>query len=201
MRVPGSIIVLLLLALCASAQTSSKPSAGPEVTVLEKKWRMDIRNPALEKDPLRSIKQREQEVNAQREDKRENDRRIAMGLPTLPPRVRAPEPDTGPHGFLVTYIYEIKVRNTGVKEIRTLTWEYEFLEPGTERAVGRLRMVSKVNIDPGKTKNVAVRTTSSPTGTFDASKAGKKKQDQYLEKVFIKSVGYADGSVWQATSN
>ena len=201
MNVPGSMLVLILFAVCASAQALPKLSARPEVTVLQNKWRMEVRNPALEKDPLRSIKQREQEVNAQREDARENDRRIAMGLPTLPPRVPLPTPETGPRGLLVTYIYELKVRNTGMKEIRTLTWEYEFLKPGTEQVVGRLRMVSNVSIGPGKTKNVVVRTTSSPTGTIEATTAGKKSRDQYSEKVAIKSVGYADGSVWQATSN
>jgi len=201
MKVPGSMLVLLLFALCASAQTSSNLSAGPGVTVLQKKWRMDVRNPALEKDPLRSIKQREQEVNAQREDARENQNRIRMGMPTLPPRVRVPTPETRPRGLSVTYIYEVKVRNTGVKEIRTLTWEYEFSEPGTERVVGRLRMVSKASISAGKTKNVVVRTTSSPTGTIDATKAGTKPQDHYSERVVIRSVSYADGSVWQAPSN
>jgi hypothetical protein len=124
-----------------------------------------------------------------------------MGEPALPPRVRASAPETEPRGLSITYIYEVKVRNTGAKEIRTLTWEYEFSEPGTERVVGRLRMVSNVSIGPGKTRNVVVRTTSSPTGTIDATKAGKKPQDQYSERVVIKAVRYADGSVWQAPSN
>ena len=195
------MLVLLSFALCASAQAPSKPSAGPEVTVLQKKWRMDVRNPALEKNPLRSIQQREREVALQREDARANENRIRTGLPTLPPRVRVPTPETGPRGLLVTYIYEVKVRNTGVKEIRTLTWEYEFLEPGTEQVVGRLRIASKVNLGPGKTRNVVVRTRSSPTGTVDATKADKKPSEQYSERVVIRSVSYADGSVWQATSN
>ena len=201
MKVPGSMLVLLLFALCASAQTPSKVSAGPEVTVLEKKWRMDVRNPALEKNPLRGIQAREQEVAQQKADARANENRVRMGLPTLPPRVRVPTPETGRRGFFVTYIYEVKVRNTGVKGIRTLTWEYEFLEPGTEQVVGRLRMVSKINLSPGKTRNVVVRTADSPTGTVDATKADKKSSEQYAERIVIRSVSYADGSVWQATSN
>jgi hypothetical protein len=201
MKVPGSMLVLLLFALCASAQAQSNVSAGPEVTVLEKKWRMDVRNPALEKDPLTPNQQREQEVAAQKEDARANENRVRMGEPTLPPRVRVAGPETGRRRLSVTYIYEVKVRNTGMKEIRTLTWEYEFLEPGTEQVVGRLRIVSKVSISPGKTRNVIVRTTSPPTETVDATKAGKKSKDQYSERVVIQSVSYADGSVWQAPSN
>lgn len=201
LKVAGSLLVLLFFAPRASAQTSSKVSAGPEVTVLEKKWRMDVRNLALDKDPMGSIRQREQEVKQQQADARANENRIKAGLPTLPPRVRVPTPETGRRGFFVTYIYEVKVLNTGVKKIRTLTWEYEFLEPGTEQVVGRLRIASKVNLDPGKTRNVVVRTKASPTGTVDATKADKKFQDWYSERIIIRSVSYADGSVWQATSN
>jgi hypothetical protein len=201
MKVPGSILALFLFGVCASAQVSSNLPPGPEVTILQKKWRMDVRNPALEKDPLASSKQHEQEVAAQRADARENENRSRMGEPALPPRVRASAPETEPRGLSILYIYEVKVRNTGAKEIRTLTWEYEFSEPGTERVVGRLRMVSNVSIGPGKTRNVVVRTTSSPTGTIDATKAGKKPQDQYSDRVVIKAVRYADGSVWQAPSN
>ena len=101
----------------------------------------------------------------------------------------------------VAYVYEVKIRNTGEKRIRTLTWEYVFFEPGTELEVGRRRFVSRVNIPPGRTGNVVMRSTSPPTGTFDAAKAGKKSSDQYAEQVVIQSVVYADGSVWQAASN
>ena len=101
----------------------------------------------------------------------------------------------------VTYVYEVKIRNTGEKRIRTLTWEYVFFEPGTELEVGRRRFVSKVPHWPRQNRDVVMRSTSPPTGTFDAAKAGKKSSDQYAEQVVIQSVVYADGSVWQAASN
>jgi hypothetical protein len=201
MKFLGSMLMVVLFALCGSAQALSNRSAGPEVAVMQKKWRIDVRNPALEKDPLKPNKQREQEAIAQRETARQNESRVRMGEPTLAPPVRVPAAETGPRGLSVTYIYELKFRNTGEKEIRTLTWEYVFFEPGTEREVGRLRFVRKVSILPGKTRNVVVRTASSPTGTIDAKNAGKKPREQYSEQVVIQSVGYADGSVWQATSN
>src|SRR5688500_9926255 len=108
MKVLSSMLLLFLFAVSASAQALANRSVSPEVTVIQKKWRMDIRNPALEKDPLRSIKQREQEVIAQKETTRVNQSRIRLGLPTLPPRVRVPAPDTGSGRLLVSYIYEVK---------------------------------------------------------------------------------------------
>ena len=201
MKVLRSMPVLFVFALCASAQALSNPSAGPGVTVIQQKWRIDVRNPALEKDPLRAVKEREQEVINQREAARQNESRTRQGLPTLPPPVRVRAPETGARGLSVTYIYQVKVRNTGEKEIRTIAWEYAFFEPGTGREVGRRRFVSEVSISPGKTGKLVMRSASPPTGTIDATKAGKKSRDLYSEQVVIRSVGYADGSVWQATSN
>ena len=201
MKVPCSMLALFLFALCASAQVLPNPSARPKVTVIQKKWRIDVRNPASEKDPFKAIKEHQQEVIEQRGDARENENRIQQGEPTLPPRVRVPSPETGARGLSVTYVYELKVRNTGEKRIRTLNWEYVFFEPGTEREVGRRRFVSKVSIMPGSTRNVVSRSASSPTGTIEATKAAKKLRAQYSEQVVIRSVEYADGSVWRAASN
>ena len=122
-------------------------------------------------------------------------------MPTKTTQISVPAPETGRRGLSVTYIYEVKVRNTGEKEIRTLIWEYVFFEPGTERELGRRRFVSRESIGPGKTRNLVLRSASSPTGTIDASKAGKKSRDEYSEQVVIQRIEYADGSVWQAASN
>ncbi len=198
MKVLSSILVLFLFALCASAQDLPNASAGSKVTVIQKSWRSEVRNPSLEVDPLKPNKDREEEARAQNEVAAQNERRNAMGCPNLAPAVRVPSPETGTRGISVTYIYEFKFSNSGEKAIRELVWEYMFFEPGTQREVGRLQFVRKVSISPGKTRNVIVRTSSSPTGTVEATKAGKKPRDQYSDQVVIKSVGYADGSVWQA---
>jgi hypothetical protein len=201
MKVPCSMFALFLFALCASAQVMPSPSARPRVTVIQKKWRIEVINPALEKDPFKPNKDRQQEEIQQRSDATENENRIEQGVPTLPPRVRAPTPETGAHRLSVAYVYEVMIRNTGEKTIRTLSWDYVFFEPGTEREVGRRRFVSRVSISPGRTRNVVFRSASPPTGTIEATKAGKKSQAQYSEQVVIRSVEYADGSVWRAASN
>ena len=55
------MLVLFWVAPGASAQTLSSPSTGPEVTVIQKKWSVDVGNPALEKDPIKAMKDREDE--------------------------------------------------------------------------------------------------------------------------------------------
>jgi hypothetical protein len=189
---------LFLFAICTAAQVSSAP---PDVTVLQNKWRVDVYNPELHKDPLAPSKSRQQEESDQQGDTAASENRVRQGGTALPPVVRQSAPETGSSRLTVTYLYEIKVRNTGQKQIRLLTWEYVFFEPGTKQEVGRRHFISRVSLGPGATRQLVVRSRSSPTGTIDATKAGKKERDQYSEQVVILSIGYTDGSVWRAASN
>ena len=198
MKILASALVLFLLAVCASGQASS---AQPDVTVLQNKWRIDLYNPALDKDPLAASKEHQQEVRQQQANAQENENRKRQGEPALPPVIPKSAADSGASPLTAFYIYELKVRNTGRQEIRTLTWEYVFFEPGTTREVGRLQFVSKVSMKPGATKSLVVRSKDSPTGTLEASKAGKKPSEQYSEQIVIRSIVYADGSVWSLPSN
>ena len=199
MRVLCSI--LFLFPLCVSAQTLPGSTAEPKVTVVQMKWRMDVRNPALDKDPIRTMREREGQEQLRKDAERTNDMLSERGMPASTSTVPAPTRDTEARGLRISYVYEVKITNTGEKEIRRLAWDYVFLEQATETEVGRRRFVNKVSIGPGKTKNVVFRSASSPTGTVDAKNAGKKPRDQYAEKVVIQGVEYADGSVWQAVSN
>lgn len=197
MKILFSILLMFLFAVCAASQTSS---ASPEVAVLEYKWRVDVFNPALEKDPLAASKAHQEEERQQQSVAEANENRARQGEPALPPVVRKSSGDTGTGRVRAFYIYELKVKNTGRQEIRTVIWEYVFFEPGTTQEVGRLRFVSDVSIKPGTTKHFEVHSKDSPTGTLNAAKAGKKPRDQYSEQIVIRSLEYADGYVWTSAS-
>lgn len=199
MNIPCPVFVLFLFASIATAQVLSDLSAKPNVIVLQKKWRMEVRNVALDEDQFEAQKEREREERARRDREKLNEKLNEQGMPSKQTPDR--NPATRPREISVAYIYEVKIRNTGEKETRTFSWDYVFFDPATEREVGRRRFVSEVRIGPGKTRNVVVRSPSSPTGTIDAAKASKQSHDLYSEKVIIQSVTYADGSVWKAASN
>ncbi len=199
MNVLCFVFVLCLSASFSKAQIPSDQSAKPDVIVLQKKWREEYHNAALEEDQFKIQKEREQEERARIDLEKQNKIKNQQGMPpTLPP---APKLSKREHGVSVAYLYEVKFKNTAAKEIRTLTWEYVFFDPGTNREVGRRRFVSKASIGPGKTKTVVERSSSPPTGAIDAAKASKKSQDRYSEQVMIQSISYADGSEWKAASN
>lgn len=197
MRFLPLCVLLFLFAVGVSAQEPTAQSGGPNVTVVEKKWRVEYHNTALDKDPIKVMKDREQDDRRRRDIDRTNQILIDRGMPTPTSTVPLPSRNTKQDGIKVTYIYEVKVTNTGQKPIQSLNWEYVFCELGTERELGRRRLESKVSISPGKTKNLTVRSPFPPTGAVNAGKS----REQYSEKVVIKSVSYADGTEWQSSSN
>ena len=202
MKIINSLLLLFLLAGVASAQAVTNPSESnpPGLTVLEKNWSRRVRNPLLEQDPMRASTERLDLERALKENQRENSVRANLGLPPLPPPTRgrssSPETDVFAGRPFVEYIYRAKVVNTGSKAIRKLSWDYVFSDPDTQKEVGRRRHENKVNIRPGKTASLSVRSVSPPTGTINANQVGKKPKEQYSEQVVIQRIEYADGTVW-----
>ena len=192
-----SMLVLFSLASCASAQASPDPSSGSNVVVIEKKWRLEVRNPMLDKNPIDAMNERERAEQQRIATQRTSDILGERGMPSSTTQVPDAERGAGSRGVQVMYVYELKLTNTAEKAIRTLIWEYVFFEKGTETEVGRRRFVSKVNISPGKTTNIVARSLAPPARTLNARQAGKKPQEQYSEQILIQSVHYADGSLWR----
>ena len=201
MKILYPIFLLLFSAVGFSGQTATNLTNAPGVEVIEKKWRVEIRNPALDEDPFRAVNERNQAELDKRENMRQNEIRQRQGKTSEPVPMRVGVTKPAPRDPWTTYFYELKIRNTGEKEIRVVMWDYVFFEPGTEREVGRRRFISDTDINPGKTKNLIVRTAIPPTDTINVTKADKKARDQYEGQVVIHSIEYADRSVWRPTSN
>lgn len=200
MKILSSTILLLLFALCVSAQTPSNKTVPPDLTVIEKKWSIDVRNPALERDPVLEMQDRDLQERQRIAQQRTNEILSERGMPAQTSGVPT-EREAKRSDKTVLYVYEVKLRNTGAQGIRRVTWEYLFFERGTETELGRRRFISKVNLGPGGTTNVVARAAASPTGTVDARNAGKKPRDMYSEQIVIQRIDYADGTFWRPASN
>ena len=201
MKVLYLVIVLLFLVVEISAQALSNSSDTSNVIVIQKKWRLEVRNPALDEDPHRANNEQRQAEYDRRENVRQNELRIQRGKsPEIAPPPRRNTSERAVSNYLARYIYELKVKNNGEKAIRTIVWEYVFFEPGTEVIVGQRQFVSKVSISPCKTKNIVARSASPPTETINATKAPGKSREQYSEQIVIQTIEYEDGSLWKAAS-
>jgi hypothetical protein len=95
----------------------------------------------------------------------------------------------------------VKIKNTGAKVIEKMNWDYIFFEPGTEKEVGRILFESeRVNLGPGKTKQLSISTVYPPANTINVNNTGRKFRDQYSTQIVIQSIEYTDGTLWEAAS-
>lgn len=206
MKVLRIAALMCLLAGFASAQGVAAPTAAaavsgdaPDVKVLKNKWRRQVRHPALDEDPFRAG----QVATDMQQDKRETirsnviNKQLGRDPAPLPNGQPALVSSTGPSP---TYVYEVKIMNTGTKTIRTLVWEYMFFDPDTQQEVGRHLYKSRVDLRPGKSRMVDGISLSPQTRTVDVAKTGKKLEQQYSERVVIQHIEYADGSSWMRGS-
>ena len=196
MKILSLLLLIFLLSDVSSAQNLSGLSDAPDVAVVQKNWRRDVRNPALEEDPFRANNEQ-----AALERTRAEQKQIPGKLREIKPPEPAPLPDklpdTAAPGTRVTYIYSVKIRNTGTKTIRTVVWEYVFFDPETQNEVGRRHYTSRVKIQPGKSGDLVARSALPPSNVVRATKKGKEPQDQYSEQVVIQRLEFTDDTAWQ----
>jgi hypothetical protein len=203
MKTVGSLLCAVLLgALIASAQTPSgiSPNTPPDIIVLQKNWRLDSRNSLLDEDPFSANAEFNEALRAQRENDIRNVIRAKGSESREPPPMRRGQIKDAPPEPSATYVYQVKVKNTGTKTIRSVDWVYTFLDPETQREMGKHRYSSKVRIRPGQNNSLVGRTASPPTYIVSVKNAGKDEGKQMSEQVVINRIEYEDGTVWQNPS-
>jgi hypothetical protein len=198
------LCAVLLGAVAASAQTASPAPAPPDIVVLQKNWRLVVRTAALDEDPFEANKEFNEALRAQRENDIQNAIRARGAESRVPPPPRNKKTSDVPSSPTATYLYQVKIRNTGTKAIRAVDWGYIFTDPETQREVGRHRYSNKVKIRPAQNNDLIGRTSSHPTFAVNIGNTGKEpgKQPgkQLTEQVVIYRVEYDDGTVWQNPS-
>ena len=192
------ILSLMLLAALVPAQDSTNVSDPPDVEVVKKSWRKTVRSPDLDEDPFETSDRHREAVRAQRRSVESNAARIARGEEVLPAKLpSAGPPAPAPDPYSTTYIYTVKVRNTGAKTMRSMVWEYVFTDPGTGKAVGRHHYESKVKIRAGRSGELVGHSASPPARGVDARRAGDVSEGRLVERVVIYRIEYEDGSAWE----
>ena len=97
-----------------------------------------------------------------------------------------------PSRVFFSYVYSMKVRNTGSKEIEGVAWDYVFLDPSNSAEVGRHQFLSFEKVPSNKTATFQSEQRTLPVRTLSAD-ANKK----LAEKSLIRCVLYADGTTWR----
>jgi hypothetical protein len=91
------------------------------------------------------------------------------------------------------YYYSVTFRNDGTRPVKALIWDYTVASPEAPESLTHHQFFNRVDIRPGKHKEVYRFSVTPPTRTVSAG----KPDSHLIEEVIIKAVQYKDGSVWK----
>ena len=196
-----SLLLLTTLAAGAAAQGGPGLTPAPGVEVTKSSWRREVRNPALDEDPMQANDDHRDQVLVQKQAEKQDKIRAREGVERNPPvRVINPMRGASDGRRHVVYVYEVKVANTGAKKIRALEWGYVLFDPATGSEAGHTRFLNEAGIEPGKSKGLVGRSPSPPARVVDVSKSDKEMRGQFTEHVVIHRIVYQDGTTWERPS-
>lgn len=95
------------------------------------------------------------------------------------------------------YQYKASVKNSGVKVIRAVSWQYIFTDPGSGEKLASHRFHTRKKISPGQVKELAEFDIAPPSKVVSAAGLEKSVAEPFAERVVITRVEYGDGTVWQ----
>ena len=95
------------------------------------------------------------------------------------------------------FVYKATIKNTSTKVIKSIDWDYVFLERGTENELGRQQFTSEEKISAGKTKELVVTITKPPTKTISLTALNSNERGTLDSRVILVRIDYADGTSWQ----
>jgi hypothetical protein len=95
------------------------------------------------------------------------------------------------------FIYKVSVRNNSDKVIKTIDWDYVFIDRNAQMEIGRRQFGSSQKISPGKTKDLQFFITTPPTKTISVTSLRQDERKSLDESVVVVRVEYEDGTFWQ----
>ena len=188
---PLGPVVLLLLTISVIAQVKTEISDPPDVSVVEKSWSKEIRY----REWNQNTRADKRTSNADLMREAREGKSVSGNLKDSPTGVGNEIPPRGLR--YTTYVYKIKAKNNGLKTIKALYWDYQFLYPDTQRVLGTHRAVSSKKLLPGKTTVFKAEMAEPPVAFVSNAEFDKEFQLKFTERLIILRVDYTDGSVWQ----
>jgi len=107
---------------------------------------------------------------------------------------------SAPSRVSFTYVYSMKIRNTGSKAIDGVAWDYVFLDPSTSAEIGRHQFLSFEKVEPNNTATFKSEQRMPPVRVVRANVAQNgdiNKHDKLLEKSVVQCILYDDGTTWR----
>lgn len=90
------------------------------------------------------------------------------------------------------FVYQVKIRNAGKKQIVALDWDYLFIEPETKKIIAHHSFNTQTRIQPHKSKTLSEISTLPPTNIIDVRMLNKNPASQFIEQIVVNSVVFHD---------
>lgn len=192
---------LILLFVFGSANGVLLPQdAGSGLTVLKFSWEKEtVRRRAsmaaaiASQEELVQQSQRERQLAAARNS---SDRLVATRIERENEMRDQANAKANQGRSVEGYRYRVTLRNDSTKTIKSIDWDYVFIDQAAQQLVARHQFTSDETIKPGKTKEVYVLYLIPPVRTVSAERLASKEPLPYTEHVVIARIKYSDGSTW-----
>jgi hypothetical protein len=198
MRYLCLILLVLSVAGVAFGQSTATPPDASEVEVLKFSWNKERIN--WEHDPFGGPIENFDEMRARSRSERQSQSAKQGGKVQQDAKADAANlaalHKTKPSQYVFTY--KTTVRNLSNKTIKSIDWDYVFLDKSTNTEFGRQQFTSEEKISPGKSKELIVAIRRPPTHTISVTSLNKGEADSLVGRILILGVQYSDGTSWQA---
>lgn len=203
MKIPLVVLGILLVSAGIAAQPAPRPRDESNLTVLKFNWSKE--RIGWEQDPFSGPIENFDEVRVRsRNEKRISDaKRGGNGS-----EVSRAERDAKTDAALVStihqstrprygFLYKLVVQNNSPKAIKSIDWDYIFVDENAQIEAGRRQFTSVEKISPGKSKELKLFVSYPPTRTISVNSLNEKERSGLAEDVVIFRIEYADGTFWQ----
>jgi len=199
------LAVALLFALTATvsiAQPAAAPSDPSKTEVVKFSWTKE--RIGWERDPFAGPIENFDETRARQRNERRIDDAKRGGSAEVDKIKREAKADAAniaakhkqtPSRYV--FIYKTTIKNLSDKPIKSIDWDYVFLDRATETEIGRREFTSEEKISPGKSKELTVTITKPPTQTISVTALNTSERKSLMERVIVVRIDYADGTSWQ----
>ena len=205
MKYLGAALLFAVTAIVSDAQsvpTSQEPSG---IVVVRFSWTKE--RLGWEKDPFSGPVENFDEMRARtRNEKRIEDAK--RGNPAEVDKIRrearadaaniAAQHKSAPSRYV--FVYKVTVRNSSEKPIKSIDWDYIFLDRASLDEIGHQQFTSEDKIAPGKAKELTIVINKPPTHTISLTALNSNERNALSERVILVRIVYADGSRWERPS-
>lgn len=187
-------VLLLIVGLAVVSQAQQPSTEQPtDVVVVSSSWKQYRERTDLNASitTAESYTQRRARI---REEMRSD---AARNLPGAVNSQRRSSPvPASPSASTGGYQYRAVVKNNGGRTIKSISWEYQFIDPKTNEVVARHRFTSQRNIRNGESKDLEAFSISPPTKVISVESL--QSGGSFNEKVLLTRIEYTDGTTWQS---